>query len=311
MIKVRTTILFFFIIIGCYSVLSAQSYKDNSKKFKENCQSLIEPNESLVRSWYHYVVSQDENEQFILRVFYPQTNQIVKLETFNKKKLKSKEGPAKYWRENGDISSEGNYEKNKRVGKWKQFIYGHLSAEGSYINGKMNGPWTSYDSSGVVTEVIKYKMGIKSGKFIQYDSLGNVFNQGEYRSDTIFTQTNSEIAPKLSVVEVMPFMKKCEHIEDLDERKICSDQALIQFIQNNLKYPYEAREYGIEGRAFAQFSVNEDGSVVDFVPIRVHCDQIKDELERLVNSLPDFSPGTQNGVPVKVLYTLPFTFQLK
>lgn len=77
----------------------------------------------------------------------------------------------------------------------------------------------------------------------------------------------------------------------------------------NLTYPEEAREAGIEGRVVIQFIINEQGQVEN--PQVVHgigggCD------EAALQAIKDaqFEPGMQNGIPVKVEYAIPISFRL-
>ena len=111
--------------------------------------------------------------------------------------------------------------------------------------------------------------------------------------------------------ETMPYLAQCKSQTDIEARKKCSDIALITFIQQNLKYPRKARENDLEGRAIVQFVVTKDGSVKDIETLVGLCQPIKDECERIVKSLPKWMPGIQDGEPVNVKYTVPFTFRLK
>lgn len=86
---------------------------------------------------------------------------------------------------------------------------------------------------------------------------------------------------------------------------------LVKFLSENLQYPDSARHAGIEGKVIADFIVNEDGSISDETIIRglgYGCDQ---EVLRVIALMPKWSPGQQNGTPVKVYFTLPVTFKLE
>lgn len=82
------------------------------------------------------------------------------------------------------------------------------------------------------------------------------------------------------------------------------------YISARLKYPDAARNAGMEGTVLIKFVVNEDGNVSDAVVVRGvggGCDQ---EALSMVNSMPKWKPGRQNGTPVKVFFTLPIKFVL-
>ena len=89
------------------------------------------------------------------------------------------------------------------------------------------------------------------------------------------------------------------------------DKELYQFIADNLKYPAEAKEKGIKGRVFVNFIVEPDGSVSDIRVLRGIGGGCDEEAVRVVESMPKFKPGIQNGEAVRVSYTVPVNFKLQ
>jgi protein TonB len=89
------------------------------------------------------------------------------------------------------------------------------------------------------------------------------------------------------------------------------EDALAAYLGKNIKYPKQANEAGIQGRVVLNFVVNEDGDISDIKVARgigYGCDQ---EAMRVVNSMPKWKPGKQNGKAVKVSFSLPIMFQLE
>ena len=87
-------------------------------------------------------------------------------------------------------------------------------------------------------------------------------------------------------------------------------QKLFEFLGNNLVYPKEAKEAGIEGVVFVEFYIEKDGTVCDAKVLRgigYGCDE---EALRVVGLMPKWSPGKQRGKAVRVRYTLPINFKL-
>lgn len=88
------------------------------------------------------------------------------------------------------------------------------------------------------------------------------------------------------------------------------EAALNKFIQQHLKYPAVSLEEGTQGRVLLRFVVNENGSVGDVQILKsldTYCDR---EAKRVVQMLPRFTPGRQQGKPVKVWFQLPITFAI-
>jgi protein TonB len=87
-------------------------------------------------------------------------------------------------------------------------------------------------------------------------------------------------------------------------------EAMMKFIQKNMKYPAQARRMGTEGRVFIGFVVNLDGHITDVSPIKgisVDCDK---EAARVISMMPPWKPGKQNGRAVRVRFVLPVNFKL-
>ena len=89
------------------------------------------------------------------------------------------------------------------------------------------------------------------------------------------------------------------------------DNALRDFISQNVKYPKIAVEKGIQGKVYVTFVVDTDGSVTDSRVVRGVDPSLDKEALRVVNSLPAWTPGKEKGQPVKVSYTVPISFALK
>ncbi len=88
------------------------------------------------------------------------------------------------------------------------------------------------------------------------------------------------------------------------------DGDMSVWIGNHLKYPEAARDAGIEGPVVIQFVVNEDGSVTDAKVVRGIGGGCDEEALRMVSSMPKWKPGKQNGIAVKVFYSIPIRFVL-
>ena len=85
-----------------------------------------------------------------------------------------------------------------------------------------------------------------------------------------------------------------------------------KWVNETLVYPAEAKKDTIQGRVTLQFIVDVDGSIVDAKVIRSAHPLLDAEALRVVSSCPEkWSPGMQDGKPVRVHYVFPVIFQLK
>ncbi|MEP0985793.1 energy transducer TonB [Ekhidna sp.] len=83
------------------------------------------------------------------------------------------------------------------------------------------------------------------------------------------------------------------------------------FMSKNIRYPKQAQRMGIEGKVFLQFVVEKDGSLTDLKVVKgigAGCDE---EALRVMKLVPDFLPGKQGDVRVRVQMVIPINFTLQ
>ena len=115
-----------------------------------------------------------------------------------------------------------------------------------------------------------------------------------YDSQKNIAESNDEV---LKVAEKMP-----EYPGGTSE--------LFKFMGNNIKYPEQAKKENIEGKVFVNFIVEKDGSISNVQisqGIGRGCDE---ESIRVVNLMPNWTPGENNGEKVRVEFTLPINYKL-
>ena len=83
-----------------------------------------------------------------------------------------------------------------------------------------------------------------------------------------------------------------------------------RYITENLRYPAEAIEKGIEGKVYVQFVIDTAGKVTEPKVVRGIHPLLDAEAIRLVNEMPDWMPGKKDGKPVNVSFILPVNFVL-
>ena len=87
--------------------------------------------------------------------------------------------------------------------------------------------------------------------------------------------------------------------------------AMLKYIMENIKYPKQIMEEGIQGRVTVSFIVEKDGRVSNVRLLRSVQLSLDKEAIRVVKSMPKWTPGKQNGKPVRVRFNLPVMFKLK
>jgi protein TonB len=88
-------------------------------------------------------------------------------------------------------------------------------------------------------------------------------------------------------------------------------EAIRNFLSREIVYPSKMRRKGIEGRVLVKFVVTKEGKVERVSIVKSVCAELDAEAKRVVEKMPDWKPGYQDGESVNVYYTLPITFRLE
>jgi len=88
------------------------------------------------------------------------------------------------------------------------------------------------------------------------------------------------------------------------------DVARNNYFANQIKYPQQAKEDGIQGIVYIGFVVEPDGSVSNVSILRGIGGGCDEEAVRVVKQMPAWKPGKQRNMPVRVRFTLPVRFTL-
>ena len=134
------------------------------------------------------------------------------------------------------------------------------------------------------------------------------------QKDTIVEQIRDtrigEDAPVLGETpSIMPAQAVFKIVEQMPQYPRGGD-AMMKFIQKNIKYPDLERESDIQGRVVLGFIVNVDGSLSDITVRKSVSHGLDKEAIRVVKLMPNFIPGRQQGKAVRVQYMLPIMFKL-
>ncbi len=131
--------------------------------------------------------------------------------------------------------------------------------------------------------------------------------------------------PKMTPVEVVLIKKEVVSIKKDDElsNKNVYDMVdtppvfpggemeLYKWLSENIVYPVEAQEKGIQGRVTIQFVITETGKIIQPKVVRSLDPLLDAEAIRVVNTMPDWTPGKHEGKNVRVNYVLPVGFKLQ
>ncbi len=159
----------------------------------------------------------------------------------------------------------------------------------SLVDGKIK-----IEGSVVELEKVKSMFSGNSGFNVESDSLGNLL----LMKKTAGIPQTIEGEPIFLITEKMPEFPGGE-------------KALREWINRNVNYPPIARDSGIQGKVFITFVVTKDGAIANAEIARGVDPSLDKEALRIINALPQWKPGYQQGKPVHVKYTVPIHFVLQ
>lgn len=87
------------------------------------------------------------------------------------------------------------------------------------------------------------------------------------------------------------------------------EQAMLDYISQNMRYPELAREMGIQGTVIVRFAVEKDGRISTPEVVKSVDRTLDREALRLVGQMPKWSPGSVGGTPTGVIMMLPIRFK--
>lgn len=276
-------------------------------------QEVLRPGEETIGATYQHLWS-NLGSVYVKRSFFPATKTLISYQEYSDKKFTISHGKEMSFYDSGPIRSQGQNRDDKAVGTWTYYHEeGGISSIGEYVDGKRQGDWKYYRADSTLSATAVYVDGKFEGPYVRYDDAGKQISTAIYRDNKIVEQQGSleNSGDPFKIVERFPLFPGCEHIQDYEERKRCSDRELLTFIYSRIRYPSHARQYGVEGMAVVSFIIEKDGKVSDIKVVRGLDTDISEEVARIASLLPVWEPGTQDGVPVRVQFNLPIKFKLE
>ena len=222
-----------------------------------------------------------------------------------------------------------DYMENPNRGRWNSTADSSISKEITRL-GLKYGLMTKYTSFIAIDEVVVEKDGkpvtvkqpLPLPEGVSNDAVGGgrdgmVTYTGNVRR---LSSSSNETAASLnlSLNSVTTVNEEAEEIEEeiftvveTQPQFPGGEDSLYNFIYSNLRYPQSAMRYKLEGRVFITFVVEKDGSITNVKIKRDIGGGCGHEAKRVVEMMPKWIPGKQNGKPVKVQFNLPIIFKLK
>ncbi len=89
------------------------------------------------------------------------------------------------------------------------------------------------------------------------------------------------------------------------------DSLYLKYLKDNVEYTRMALESDIEGKVFAGFVVEKDGTISDVKILRGVSEELDREAKRVIRNMPAWNPGKHNNKLVRCRMVAPIVFKLK
>jgi len=177
---------------------------------------------------------------------------------------------------------------------------------------------------------LKLKVFLKNVCFETWNNFCYIYNKKLFMKKILFlipllfllactqTQTTNDVVKKDTIVEIQEIVTAqdttlfvIDTIYKVVEYMPTFDGDLMKYLSSNITYPDSAKLNNIEGDVYVSFIVAHTGEVVQEAILRSSGNQYLDEEAcRVVENMPKWNPGTQNGKTVSVFFVIPIKFHL-
>lgn len=191
-------------------------------------------------------------------------------------------GNCKKYNQNKQLIEISNFEMQVPTGPY--FLYtdqGIPKSEGHYSNGKKDGVWVKYDEEGEPDEIVIFDMG----------------NELSSRQLEIKDPVEAKDEEGKPLIDKLPSFPE-------------SQQGWFNHLQNNLRYPVEAKRNGYSGAVFVKFIITKEGYVIAPKVVKSPALSLGYEAVRVVSISPNWLPAESRGNPVDSFIQMRIVFAL-
>lgn len=221
-------------------------------------------------------------------------------------------------------------------GEYELFKGNKIRTKTSYSNNLIDGVWIAYYSNGEDVRLKEnYVNGIKEGLSTAYNLEGEITEKGLFRRGVYFGEWEFLVDGKnlkYSFNGVLPLLfedKKNDKtassilsVKGNDTLEIKLDTPMLntwtikhynEFISDNVRYPENAIENGLQGKVLIQFTIGENSVAKDFKVIKgiSKCPECDQEALRVIKNIPQvWKAAISNGKPISgvhvtsIMYTM-------
>jgi TonB family protein len=148
----------------------------------------------------------------------------------------------------------------------------------------------------------KEVIGYSTGTLLWKDTYNQVREREKKIADRPYTPQKMDTFPKVTADGDKIYIA----VEKMPEFPGGGQAAMFKYFNDKMYYPADAQQAKISGTLVASFVVTPQGKVTDVQLMKKLHPSLDQAFMKVVQNMPDWIPGTQNGKAVAVRYTVPF-----
>ncbi|WP_231425792.1 MULTISPECIES: energy transducer TonB [Pedobacter] len=225
----------------------------------------------------------------------------ISKETFSDSALTTLHGNYTQYR-NGKISLKGSFYDNEKTGSWIDYdSTGKATATKIYIRGKLNGASARYWTNGKMQEEGSYSDGRKKGEWKVYYPSGKlavkeIYNESNKLIDSTYLDSSGIATHKDSIITAPNFPGGLN--------------LFYKSLSKAVRYPDYDVHNRIQGKVYLSFIISESGYVEDITIISAPSRTLADEVIRVLQNMPRWTPGKLLKQPIPLIYKINVGFSL-
>lgn len=132
-----------------------------------------------------------------------------------------------------------------------------------------------------------------------------------FEKNPLAKKPDDDVLVRFEAIEHVPVYPGCENKKTNEEKRKCMSDKITQLIQKKFNTGLGS-ELGLHGKQVirTQFKIDKTGRVNN-IQVRATHPELEKEAERVINIIPEMTPGKQRDKSVGVIYTLPIVFQVQ
>jgi TonB family protein len=143
----------------------------------------------------------------------------------------------------------------------------------------------------------------------QYDD-GETTSVRNYDFEIVYSELDKDCAEAMKAAGLGDPTKDNPSINYVSAKPANGEETIFPFLLGKMEYPVAAKEQGIQGVVYLNYTVTQAGKVENVFVIRGVHPILDKEASRIVQLLEYDSGATLNGQPFQVCFTIPIRYQL-